>query len=111
MTVLFIGGAHQGKEALARQWYPQLACVPNLQDWVKNTLEKGENPENLLNMLFGKVVVCNEIGCGIVPLDPADEAWREAVGRLCCALAAQADVVVRVIAGVPQWVKGDAPCI
>ena len=56
-----------------------------------------------------RVVVCDEIGCGIVPIDRADENWREAVGRLCCALAQKADAVVRVIAGVPQFIKGEKP--
>ena len=55
------------------------------------------------------VITCDEIGCGIVPIDRADENWREAVGRLCCALAQKADAVVRVIAGVPQFIKGEQP--
>ena len=48
---------------------------------------------------------------GVVPLDRADEDYREAVGRLCCAIAEEADVVVRVMAGVPQWIKGEKPCM
>ena len=66
-----------------------------------------------LDMILKKnpnaVITCDEIGCGIVPIDRADENWREAVGRLCCALAQKADAVVRVIAGVPQFIKGEKP--
>ena len=47
----------------------------------------------------------------MVPIDRADEAYREAVGRLCCALAAEADAIVRVTAGLPQYIKGEKPCI
>ena len=36
---------------------------------------------------------------------------RQAVGRLCCAIAAEADAVIRVIAGIPQYIKGENPCI
>ena len=66
-----------------------------------------------LDMILEKnpnaVITCDEIGCGVVPIDRADENWREAVGRLCCALAQEADAVVRVIAGVPQFIKGEKP--
>lgn len=55
----------------------------------------------LLDELRGHVVTCDEIGCGVVPIERNDENWREAVGRLCCALAEQADAVIRVWAGVP----------
>ena len=65
----------------------------------------------LLDSLRGHVITCDEVGCGVVPLDRADEDYREAVGRLCCALAEDADAVVRVIAGVPQWIKGEKPCM
>ena len=65
----------------------------------------------LLPALRGHAVTCDEVGCGVVPLDPEEERYREAVGRLCCALAAEADAVVRVIAGVPQYIKGGTTCI
>ena len=62
---------------------------------------------SLLDELRGHVVTCDEIGCGVVPIERNDENWREAVGRLCCALAEQADAVIRVWAGVPQFIKGE----
>lgn len=111
MTVLIIGGAHQGKAALARALYPALPLVENLHVRVREELAAGRDPLALLDSLRGHAVTCDEVGCGVIPIDRADEAYREAVGRLCCALAAGADAVVRVTAGIPQYIKGEKPCI
>lgn len=111
MTVLIVGGAHQGKTALARALYPALPCMENLHVRVREELAAGRDPMALLEGLRGCVVTCDEVGCGVVPIDRADEAYREAVGRLCCTLAAEADAVVRVTAGLPQYIKGEKPCI
>lgn len=110
MTVLMVGGAHQGKAALARALYPALPLAENLHVRVREELAAGRDPMALLDSLRGHVVTCDEVGCGVVPIDRADETYREAVGRLCCALAEQADAVVRVTAGIPQFIKGDKPC-
>lgn len=56
-----------------------------------------ENPE--------MVVVTDELGCGIVPMDPADREYRETVGRICTCLAARSEEVVRVICGVGMVLK------
>lgn len=110
MTVLFIGGAHQGKAACARALYPTLPLCENLHARVRAELAAGRDPMALLETLRGHAVTCDEVGCGVVPVDRADEAYRETVGRLCCALAAEADAVVRVTAGIPQCIKGETPC-
>ena len=109
MTVLFIGGAHQGKASLARKLYPDLPLTTGLHLLVRETLARGGDPAALLGGLRGHVVTCDEVGCGVVPLDRNDRDWREAVGRLGCALAAEADTVVRVTAGLPQAIKGALP--
>ncbi len=57
-----------------------------------------------------EVVIATEVGGGVVPLDPAERAGREAAGRLSCLLAARADTVIRVVCGLPQVLKGDLPC-
>ncbi|GGX42311.1 adenosylcobinamide kinase/adenosylcobinamide phosphate guanyltransferase [Tateyamaria omphalii] len=55
------------------------------------------------------VVVSNEVGQGIVPENALARRFREAQGRLNIALAAQADTVWHVLAGLPQLRKGEAP--
>ncbi len=63
----------------------------------------------LLDALQGKIVLCDEIGCGVVPFEKAQDDWREQTGRLLCDLAARADLVVRVYAGIGQAIKGQLP--
>lgn len=57
-------------------------------------------------LLKKEVVICNDISCGIVPLDRAEREKREAVGRLLIRLAAQARRVVRVQCGLAQIIRG-----
>ncbi len=110
MTALYIGGAGQGKYALARRIHGvQAPIVDALHARVRDVLAQGGDPMALLPALQGQIVLCDEVGCGIVPLERAERDWREAVGRLCCALAAHADLVVRVTAGLPQVLKGELP--
>lgn len=52
------------------------------------------------------VVVTNETGLGIVPENALARRFREAQGRLNIALAAAADTVVLVAAGLPMTLKG-----
>ena len=107
MTVLIVGGAFQGKCKIAEKLYPNEPKVYDLHDIVRQMLRNQHDPMSLMSELRGHVVTCDEIGCGVVPIEQNDEKWREAVGRLCCALASEADAVIRVWAGVPQFIKGE----
>lgn len=80
---------------LARRW------LENGTDPVKAALEIAErNP--------GMIFCCDEIGCGIVPMEREERDWREAVGRMCCALAARAQRVERVVCGIARVMKEEA---
>ncbi|PTX54441.1 adenosylcobinamide kinase /adenosylcobinamide-phosphate guanylyltransferase [Litoreibacter ponti] len=52
------------------------------------------------------VIVSNELGQGVVPELAMARRFREAHGRMNQTLAVQADLVVHVIAGLPQVLKG-----
>ena len=51
------------------------------------------------------IVISDEIGNGIVPLDNFEREYRERTGRILVKLAEQADEVVRVICGIGQKIK------
>ena len=55
------------------------------------------------------VVIATEVGGGVVPIDPAERAAREAAGRLACLLAQRADCVVQMFCGLPTVLKGELP--
>ena len=61
--------------------------------------------QNALPQLAQKIVLCDEIGCGVVPTDAVQRAWREETGRAMAVLCAQAQEVYRVFCGLELKLK------
>jgi adenosylcobinamide kinase/adenosylcobinamide-phosphate guanylyltransferase len=57
----------------------------------------------------GVIIVSNEVGMGIVPEYPLGRDFRDQQGWLNQELAAIADIVIFVIAGIPMFLKGTLP--
>ena len=84
--------------------------VVNLQAGVRSILERREPArvffENALWRLTDKILIGDEVGAGIVPMDPFERLWRDETGFVYQTIAARADIVDRVWAGLPARLKG-----
>lgn len=112
--ILIIGGIGAGKRAFVQTLgYSEddmsnshTSEKPVIYD-TQELLRKYESAEVQPMLLSKEIVICNEVGSGVVPLEQEDRKWRESVGRLCCELAKEATAVVRVYCGIPQVLKGE----
>ena len=127
--MLVTGAAHAGKTAWVRQnLAPQAicdgavcapeevlsaACITHYHRLVRRLLDEGADPlaytERLCRENPDCIVLLDEIGCGIVPLEKDDRIWREQTGRCGCLLAEHARTVVRLCCGIAAAIKGELP--
>ena len=122
-----IGGRYMGKLAYAKSLYGDNTPVcdlsveepesiftarvaVNLQYGVRFILKRGERTIDFFevnsNRIKDKILIGDEIGSGIVPVDPFERLWRDETGFLYQFLATRADLVDRVWAGIPCRLKG-----
>lgn len=123
--VMITGGAYQGKTAYAMRKFglaetdiadgsvcePEALktarCIRNYQELVKRLGDESIAYTNeLCRVNPNAVVIINEIGCGIIPIEKSERVWRENVGRCGCILASNSRLVVRMVCGVPALIKG-----
>ncbi len=107
---LMIGGAYQGKTAYASQNFTDMKIIDDYHNIVQEQLEQGLDPmEEAKKLLIEEtshlLIICNEVGCGVVPMSKKEREWREAVGRVSCYLAAEAEEVIRVFCGIGSRIK------
>lgn len=122
---IITGGAFQGKLAYAKERYPDRVwtdgaecdleepqtwqSIDHLQLLVRRWLQAGktwqELEDRLLQNASGNVLIWDEIGCGLVPVDAFERRYREEAGRLFTSLACHAKTVDRVVCGIGQRLK------
>lgn len=110
--ILVIGGAFQGKTAYVQNRFGDtVTVINNYQERIRSQLQEGLEPlaeaEELLRERQGQqlVLISDEVGYGLVPVDAFERKWREAVGRVNCYLAQRAEEVVRVVCGIETRIK------
>ena len=110
MMILIIGGACQGKTAYAKEHFEkEYTIIDEYHLKVRDQLKEGKDPckeaEKLLMKGEDCVIISNEVGYGLVPVDAFDREYREAVGRVNCYLAGKASQVIRIICGIGTTIK------
>ncbi|WP_116134944.1 bifunctional adenosylcobinamide kinase/adenosylcobinamide-phosphate guanylyltransferase [Tropicimonas sp. IMCC34043] len=104
-------------EALAGIAPGSAVLLDCLTMWLSNRLLAGADPAAELPALCAAlsacpapvVVVTNEVGAGIVPENALARRFRSVQGRVNQQIAANADLVVAVMAGLPLVLKGQLP--
>ena len=127
--IAIIGGAYQGKLDYAMERFglaegdvyrcggagtamPEGKICYEIDQWILALIQDGQERSDIDEAVEGflesypeAIVICNDIFCGVVPIDPVLRAWREAVGRGMVMLNKQAMEVVRVFCGIPTRLK------
>lgn len=92
-----------GEEGLRIRCLNHLHCLlrehgdseTDWQDWCRQLAKR--RPE--------LVILMDEVGSGIVPIETKERRYRELAGRVGCMLAAQAKTVTRVVCGIGVVIK------
>jgi adenosylcobinamide kinase/adenosylcobinamide-phosphate guanylyltransferase len=100
-------------EALADLAEGEVAVVDCLTLWLTNSMLSPAGHAARLAALVPALSACrarlwlvsNEVGWGVVPDNALARAFRDEAGRLHQSIAAVADEVILVVAGLPLWLK------
>lgn len=134
MIELVIGGAHQGKTAYVMEKYKeQQLFLLEHENWsyqLSHLLDKKEQQvivwqqleqfvwekegfvtqiEAMLSQMQNSpqqiVIISNEVGCGIVPIDKKQRTYRNQLGELLCKIAEKAESVERITCGIAEKIR------
>ena len=89
-----------------------IVIINHLHLWVKDLLSEGMEESEVQSTILSwvsthpnTILICDELGNGIVPLEKMERIWREQTGRLMIELAKQAERVERILCGLGQRLK------
>lgn len=119
------GGAFQGKKRYAdtifpgRIWTDGSTCpldeirmctaIEHFHLFIRRWMKEGRTKEELMDAIEENgrdiIIVCDEIGCGLVPTDAFERSYRETTGRIMSELAGRAERVDQVVCGIGRRIK------
>lgn len=122
---MIIGGAFQGKGSYAEKNHPEIvwtdgetasrdvlyqaAGVRNFHLFIRKEIKEDRDMNDFARELYQKnpnlVIISDEVGYGVVPMDAFERKYREAVGRVCTQLASYSKKVTRVTLGIGTVIK------
>jgi len=125
--VLIFGGVYQGKLDYALKHFGLTQddvcfCVETDPDapigrkivyeidkWILALLKSDKDVADSINKFISNnpdaIIICNDISCGVVPIDPIMRRLREEVGRALGVITQNSDEVIRVYCGIASRLK------
>lgn len=122
---LVIGGAYQGKTDWAKSTFmlcendvfvcstdfpPDFSkkCITHYENYIGYCLKNGLSPKTDFSAGTKdngtKIIICDDIFCGVVPTDAFQRKLREETGLALQKIASTSDVI-RIFCGIPQRIK------
>lgn len=122
--ILIIGGAYNGKLDFVKETFNVedkdiFFCNEGNIDFSKNVIcglhkfiyYNRESAFNIINenleALKDKIIICDEISSGIVPLKKEERQWRELTGKVLQLLSKNSNSVYRIFCGLPMVIKDE----
>ena len=124
---LVIGGAFQGKKEYVKEKFHledqemrdgetasyedifHCPCLFHFHKWIRKGLEENWDLEGLEARLEKEnpelILLSDELGYGVVPIEAFDRKYRETAGRLCTRIARKSSQVIRVVCGIGTVIK------
>ena len=122
---LIIGGAYQGKLDFAREAFSlgeddvftcsgteidfSRPCINALEEFTLACVRQGIDPVAYLQSHRAQwenaVFICQDLFCGVVPVDTELRSWRHTTGLVCQYLSREAARVSRIFCGLEQRLK------
>ena len=124
--ILIIGGAYQGKLTYAMERLGLMEAgvyrcghdtampsgkkiIYGLDQWIlamtKADMDVPEAIERFIQHNAEAAVICDDISCGVVPMDAEMRKWREETGRSLAVLSRHAEEVIRLFCGIATRIK------
>ncbi len=118
---LITGGFAQGKLEYAKKKYgisdssvadassaslsemESARLIYNLQEYIR--LHHEGNRCEMPVFRRDAIIICDEVGYGLIPPSREEREFREASGRVCCRLAEQSETVELVRCGIARRIK------
>ena len=125
--ILIYGGAYNGKNEFVKKKYNlenkdlfycnnsnldfSYKVIMGLHMFIKDCVLKKIDTLDIikenLDILQDKIIVCDEIGSGIVPLNREDRLWREECGKVLQFLSQNSNKVCRIFFGLEEVLKDE----
>lgn len=125
--VFIIGGAYQGKTQYAMKMYNlksdeildgkkaildeiiNAKCIKNFHIFIKRLLELNGSPLETVKKILAEntdiIIIMDEIGSGIIPIEKSERIWREQTGIIGCFIAENSKCVERIACGIGVRIK------
>jgi adenosyl cobinamide kinase/adenosyl cobinamide phosphate guanylyltransferase len=125
LMILVFGGAYNGKLEFIKEKFKigqeeiffckdekieyDKIVICGLHIFIRACIEQNINSleilENNIDLMKDKIIVCDEINSGIVPIEQLDRIWREEAGRGIQFIAKNSSSVYRIFFGLEEKLK------